>query len=78
MDNRGGAGAVIATILAAKAAPDGYTLLLGSSSGIVTNPLLQAKLPYDPFKDFDPVIDSIATHRRWSPRFRGRQTTSRN
>ena len=56
VDNRGGAGAVIGTMLAAKAAPDGYTLLLGSSSGMVTNPLLHAKLPYDPFRDFDPVI----------------------
>lgn len=56
VDNRGGAGGVIGTMLAAKAAPHGYTVLLGSSSGMVTNPLLQGKLPYDPFQDFDPVI----------------------
>ncbi len=37
------------------AAPDGYTLLLGAGSAIVTHPLLNSKLPYDPIKDFVPV-----------------------
>lgn len=55
-DNRGGAGAVIGTTIVARASPDGYTLLLGGSSGLVTNPLMNPKLPYDPFKDFDPII----------------------
>jgi tripartite-type tricarboxylate transporter receptor subunit TctC len=55
-DNRGGAGAAIGTAIVARAALDGYTLLLGNSQGLVTNPLMNAKLPYDPFKDFDPVI----------------------
>ena len=54
-DNRG-AGAAIGTTIVARAIPDGYTLLLGSSSGLVTNPLMNPKLPYDPFKDFDPII----------------------
>lgn len=51
-DNRPGAGTAIAHTLGAKAAPDGYTLLLGSSSGLTTNPAFGAKLDYDPLKDF--------------------------
>jgi tripartite-type tricarboxylate transporter receptor subunit TctC len=54
-DNRPGAGTAIAHTLAAKAAPDGYTLLLGASSGLTTNPASGAKLDYDPIKDFTPV-----------------------
>lgn len=55
VDNRGGAGGVIGTMIVAQAPPDGYTLLLGTSSGMLINPLLQAKLPYDAFRDFEPV-----------------------
>ena len=51
-DNRPGAGTAIAHTLAAKAAPDGYTLLLGASSGMTTNPAFGAKLEYDSVKDF--------------------------
>ena len=54
-DNRPGAGTAIAHTLAAKAAPDGYTLILGASSGLTTNPASGAKLDYDPVKDFAPV-----------------------
>lgn len=54
-DNRPGAGTAIAHTLAAKAAPDGYTLILGASSGLTTNPASGAKLDYDPIKDFAPV-----------------------
>jgi tripartite-type tricarboxylate transporter receptor subunit TctC len=54
-DNRPGAGTAIAHTLAAKAAPDGYTLVLGASSGLSTNPASGAKLDYDPIKDFTPV-----------------------
>jgi tripartite-type tricarboxylate transporter receptor subunit TctC len=54
-DNRPGAGTAIAHTLAAKAAPDGYTLLLGSVSGLATNPALGNKLDYDPLKDFAPI-----------------------
>ncbi|HYH42613.1 MAG TPA: tripartite tricarboxylate transporter substrate binding protein, partial [Burkholderiales bacterium] len=55
VDNRGGAGGVIGTMIVAQAVPDGYTILLGTSSGMLINPLLQAKLPYDAFRDFAPV-----------------------
>ena len=55
VDNRGGAGGVIATMIVAQAPADGYTLLLGTSSGMLINPLLNPKLPYDSFRDFSPV-----------------------
>jgi tripartite-type tricarboxylate transporter receptor subunit TctC len=55
IDNRPGAGATIGHGLAAKAAPDGYTLLLGTSAGLVVSPAFGTKLPYDPIKDFAPV-----------------------
>jgi len=54
-DNRPGAGTAIAHTLGAKATPDGYTLLLGASSGLTTNPAFGTKLDYDPLKDFAPV-----------------------
>jgi tripartite-type tricarboxylate transporter receptor subunit TctC len=54
-DNRPGAGTAIAHTLAAKATADGYTLLLGASSGLTTNPAFGNKLEYDPVKDFAPV-----------------------
>jgi tripartite-type tricarboxylate transporter receptor subunit TctC len=54
-DNRPGAGTAIAHTLAAKAAADGYTLVLGASSGLSTNPAFGTKLEYDPVKDFAPA-----------------------
>lgn len=53
-DNRGGAGGSIASALAAKASPDGYTVLINSSAHAV-NPSFYAKLPYDTHKDFADV-----------------------
>jgi tripartite-type tricarboxylate transporter receptor subunit TctC len=53
-DNRPGAGGIIGTDFAAKAAPDGYTLLAASSGPVTINPLLQ-KTPYDPERDLIPV-----------------------
>ncbi|MBI4191444.1 MAG: tripartite tricarboxylate transporter substrate binding protein [Betaproteobacteria bacterium] len=54
IDNRGGAGGNIAAELAAKASPDGYTLLVVAASHAI-NPSLYRKLSYDPAKDFAPV-----------------------
>jgi tripartite-type tricarboxylate transporter receptor subunit TctC len=54
IDNRTGAGGVIAHELAAKAMPDGYTLIFSTSAGLIINPLLQ-KTPYDSFRDLTPV-----------------------
>jgi tripartite-type tricarboxylate transporter receptor subunit TctC len=52
VDNRPGAAGIIATDLAAKAEPDGYTLLASSSGPLAVNPTLYAKLPYDVARDF--------------------------
>jgi tripartite-type tricarboxylate transporter receptor subunit TctC len=55
IDNRSGANTIIGAQAVAKAAPDGYTLLLAIDGTLVMNPFLYSKLPYDPFKDFAPV-----------------------
>jgi tripartite-type tricarboxylate transporter receptor subunit TctC len=55
VDNRTGAAAIIGTELAAKSAPDGYTLILGQTGPNSINPTLYDKLPYDALKDFAPV-----------------------
>ena len=54
VDNRTGAGGLIGTEIAAKAAPDGYTLVLVPTSHVI-NPSIYAKLPYDTEKDFAPI-----------------------
>jgi tripartite-type tricarboxylate transporter receptor subunit TctC len=55
VENQGGGGGTIATADVARAQPDGYTILLGSTSTMVLNPMTMAKVPYDPVKDFVPV-----------------------
>jgi tripartite-type tricarboxylate transporter receptor subunit TctC len=54
VDNRPGAGGIIGTHLAAKAAPDGYTLVVVAAS-FTAQPSLYTKLPYDPVKDLAPI-----------------------
>ena len=56
IDNRGGAGGMIAAGAVMRAKPDGYTLLSSSSVFVVT-PSLYKNVPYDPFKDFLPVVE---------------------
>ncbi|HEY4067363.1 MAG TPA: tripartite tricarboxylate transporter substrate-binding protein [Burkholderiaceae bacterium] len=56
VDNRPGAAEIIGAQMVAHAAPDGYTLFLSSETALQTNPILYAKLPYDPVKDFAPII----------------------
>ncbi|MBC7781226.1 MAG: tripartite tricarboxylate transporter substrate binding protein [Proteobacteria bacterium] len=56
VDNRPGAGGLVATETVQRAAPDGYTLLIGGASHVI-NPVLQPKIAYDPIKDFAPVIN---------------------
>jgi tripartite-type tricarboxylate transporter receptor subunit TctC len=55
IDNRGGAGGVIGTRVAAKAAPDGYTLVMSHTGTTSINPTLYANPGYDPHKDFSPI-----------------------
>jgi tripartite-type tricarboxylate transporter receptor subunit TctC len=55
IDNRGGGGGNIGSDMVAKAAPDGYTLLIGTVGSLTINPSLYRKMPYDPLKDLTPI-----------------------
>ena len=55
VDNRGGAGGTLGAAIASRAAPDGYTLMMGSIASLGTAQGLFKDLPYDPLKDFTPV-----------------------
>jgi tripartite-type tricarboxylate transporter receptor subunit TctC len=72
IDNRGGAGGTLGTAVAAKSAPDGYTLLLVPTSHVI-NPSIYAKLPYDTEKDFAPItmVASAAILMAVNPRVPG-------
>lgn len=56
VENRSGAAGIIGTDNVAKAAPDGYTLLMGSAAAIASAPSMYARLPYDPDRDLAPVV----------------------
>ena len=58
-DPRPGAGGAIGAEVAARAAPDGYTLLMGTNSTHGSNPALYARLPYDPVRDFAPIALTV-------------------
>jgi tripartite-type tricarboxylate transporter receptor subunit TctC len=63
VESRAGAGGSIGAAAVATAAPDGYTLLTGSNGPLTVNPFVQAKLPYDPLKDFVPIgLANLAPH----------------
>ena len=59
VDNRGGASGIIGIELAAKADPDGYTLIV-VSAGLAVQPSLYRKLPYDPVRDFAPITRIVS------------------
>jgi tripartite-type tricarboxylate transporter receptor subunit TctC len=60
VENRTGAGGTIGTDYVAKAAPDGYTLLFAADATITIAPHLYSKLPYDPLRDFAPIVNVTA------------------
>ena len=62
VDNKGGAGGNIGAAEVARAKPDGYTLLIGTSSTHALNPLTMDNMPYDPVKDFAPVAVLGVSH----------------
>jgi len=55
VDNRPGAGTLIGLGLGAKAAPDGYTIVFGTSAGLAVQPALGGRMPYEPVRDFVPI-----------------------
>ena len=55
VENKGGAGTIVGAAFVAGAAPDGYTLLISSGSTFTVNPALNARLPYDPVKSYEPI-----------------------
>ncbi|MDO8778280.1 MAG: tripartite tricarboxylate transporter substrate binding protein [Burkholderiaceae bacterium] len=55
VENKAGANSAIGNDFVAKSKNDGYTLLVSSSGGMTTNPILMKNLPYDPVKDFEPI-----------------------
>jgi len=55
VENKPGASGIIGSESVARAEPDGYTLVVGSSGTMAINPSLYSKLPYDPLKDFEPI-----------------------
>ena len=60
VDSRPGAGGIIGLQIAARASPDGYTLVPSSIGPLAVNMTLHAKLPYDTLKDFDPITTLIS------------------
>lgn len=63
IEARPGAGGTLGSAIAARSAPDGYTLFMGNNSTHASNPVLYSKLPYDPVRDFTPItLMAITTY----------------
>ena len=62
VDNRAGASGMIGTELAARAAPDGYTLIMGTMGNFAVNPHLFPKMTVDPLRDLAPITLVVAVH----------------
>ena len=63
VETRAGAGGSLGAAAVATSSPDGYTLLTGSNGPLTVNPFVQAKLSYDPLKDFAPIgLANLAPH----------------
>ena len=60
VENRPGADAIVGMDAAAKARPDGYTLIYAPISAVATNSFIYKKLPYDTFRDFTPITQTTA------------------
>lgn len=60
VENKPGAGAILATEIVARAAPDGYTLLVGATGAMTVNPAVYEKLGYDTLRDFAPISTMAA------------------
>src|SRR5207249_4272112 len=61
VENIGGGGGSLGAAAVARAPPDGYTVLLGGGGALVVNPIAQARTPYDPVKDFEPIAVLVVT-----------------
>lgn len=60
VDNRSGAGGIVGLEMLARSNPDGYTISQGGVGPLAVNPSLYAKLPYDPLKDFAPILRAVS------------------